>query len=218
MNQQLRPEVRPETLAAIAHLKPVGEFGSKAWCEACAEGGVKLLQAGNLPSDMEWGFSEVYTHPPERLLSDGREISGYYMLVKGGKVTGGDGAPEEVRNTVGFNITARWAAICNQSSALYHGEGQKMRTADEMVLYAALEEYVGRPNPLERGGGPDRIWFPEISAALNKNGGLHNIAASQQAPSPEFADLPTTVMGVPDFAAMTDEQKKFYVELCGIDM
>ena len=77
---------------------------------------------------------------------------------------------------------------------------------------------MGRPNPLGRGGGPERIWFPEISAALGKNGGLHNIAASLQSPSPEFADLPTTAMRVPDFAAMTDEQKRYFIALCGIEM
>lgn len=212
------PEVQAETLAAIAHIKPVGEFGSKAWGEACVEGGIKLLEDANLPADMEWGFSEIYTNPPERLMTGGRELCGYYMLVKDGKVTGGDGATDEVRNTVGFNITASWAAICNQSSALYNSAGQKQRTEDELVLYAALEAYVGRPNPLGRGLGPERVWFPEISAAMGKNGGLHNIAASLQSPSPEFADLPTTVMRVPDFAAMSDEQKRYFVALCGIEM
>ena len=159
-----RPEVPAAILEAVADIEPVGEFGSKAWCEACAEGGVKLLKDADLPDDMEWDFSEIYTYAPERFYADGREVVGYYMLVKNGEVTGGDGAPEEVRNTVGFNITARWAAICNQSGALYDGVGGKQRTADEMVMYAALEEYVGRPNPLERGGGPERVWLPEISA------------------------------------------------------
>lgn len=212
------PAVKAETLAAVAHIKPVGEFGSKAWCVACAEGGMKLLEDANLPKDIEWGFSEIYTHPPARLMEGGREQCGYYMLVKNGKITGGDGATDEVRSTVGFNIEARWAAICNQSSSLYNSEGAQQRTADELVLYAAMEEYVGRPNPLERGGGPERIWFPEINAAFGKNGGLHNIAASMQSPSPEYADLPTTVMRVPDFGAMSDEQKQFFVKLCGVEL
>ena len=45
----------------VSKLKEVGEFGSKAWCEACAAGGVQLLEEANLPADLEWGFSEDYT-------------------------------------------------------------------------------------------------------------------------------------------------------------
>ena len=86
------------------------------------------------------------------------------------------------------------------------------------VMFAAIEEYVGRSNPLGRGIGPERVWFPEISTALGKNGGLHNIAAKLQAPSPEFADLPMTAMDVPHFAAMTDGQKQYFLELCGVDI
>ena len=40
----------------VAELKPVGEFGSKAWCEACAHYGVMLLEDGDLPDDLEWGI------------------------------------------------------------------------------------------------------------------------------------------------------------------
>ena len=43
---------------------PVGEFGSKAWCEACAAWSVEQLEKANLPADLDWGFSEIYTHPP----------------------------------------------------------------------------------------------------------------------------------------------------------
>lgn len=45
----------------VSKLGPVGKFGSKAWCEACAAGGVQLLEEANLPADIEWGFSEDYT-------------------------------------------------------------------------------------------------------------------------------------------------------------
>ncbi len=41
----------------VADLKPVGEFGSKAWCEACAKYGMELLEDGDLPADTAWGFS-----------------------------------------------------------------------------------------------------------------------------------------------------------------
>ena len=133
-----RPEVPATILEAVKDIEPVGEFGSNAWCAACAAGGVKLLKEANLPEDMEWAFSEVYTHAPERFHADGREIVGYYMLVKNGDVTGGDGAPEEVRNTVGFNITARWAAICSPARVLYDGVGSKQRMEESEVMFAAI--------------------------------------------------------------------------------
>ena len=102
----------------MPEIEPVGEFGSLEWCVACAEGGVKILKEAELPPDLEWGFSEIYTHPPERLLPNGREMSAYYIMVKNGEVTGGDGAPEECRALPGFHIKIQWASICNQSQSL----------------------------------------------------------------------------------------------------
>ena len=206
----------------VSKLKEVGEFGSKAWCEACAAGGVQMLEEANLPADLEWGFSEDYTHPPARLLEGGREKAAYYIMVKDGKVSGGDGAPDECKALPGFHIAIQWASICNQSRTKYGREGQRQRSEEERVMFAAIEEYVGRPNPLGLGGGPKAVWPREIGAALGagaeEGGGLHNIAATLQVPSPEFADLPTTEMGVPDFGAMTDEQKKFFLKLCAVDV
>ena len=49
----------------------------------------------------------------------------------------------------------------------------------------------------------------------NKEG---ETSATLQAPSPEFADLPTTELGVPVFSAMTDEQKRFFLKLCGAEI
>ena len=205
----------------VTALTPVGEFGSKEWCESCAKYGVQLLEDGNLPADLAWGFSEIYTHAPPRLLADGREMAAYYIMVKDGRVTGGDGAPEECRALPGFHVRMPWAAICNQSRAKYGREGQRQRSAEERVLYAAMAEYLGRENPLGLGGGPKAVWPPEIGAALGKGaeqgGGLHNIAASLQSPSPEFANLPTTELGVPVFDKMTDTQKDAFVALCGVE-
>ena len=96
---------------------------------------------------MAWGFSEVYTHLPERLMPEGPEVAGYYIMVKDTEISAGDGAPAE-----------------------------------------CLE-------------------LP----------GLHNVAAKLQKPSPEFADLPTTGMGVPDFASMTKSQKQRFLKLCAVD-
>ena len=205
----------------VASLHPVGEFGSLAWCEACARYGVQLLEDGDLPDDTEWGFSEIYTHPPARLLSVDRHQAAYYIMVKDGKITGGDGAPAECRGLPGFHVKIQWAAICNQSGSKYGREGGQQRSADQEVMYAAIEAYVGRPNPLGRGGGPPAVWPPAVRAAVSKGaeqgGGLHNIAASLQMPSPEFADLPTTAIGVPAFSKMTDEQKRSFLKLCAVD-
>lgn len=206
----------------MSDLQPVGEFGSKEWCEACAEAGVEILEEANLPADLEWGFSEIYTHPPERLLPGGREMAAYYIMVKDGKVTGGDGAPEECRALPGFHVKIQWASICNQSRSHYGREGQMQRSADEKVLFQEIEEHVGRPNPLGLGGGPKAVWPAAVGAALGKGseegGGLHNIAASLQKPSPEFEDLPTTELGVPIFSKMTDEQKTRFLKLLAVDV
>ena len=40
-------------------IEPIGEFGSRAWCDACASYGVKILEAADLPEDLNWGFSEL---------------------------------------------------------------------------------------------------------------------------------------------------------------
>ncbi len=203
----------------VAKLEPVGEFGSKAWCEACAAAGVKLLEAGDIPDDIAWAFTEDYTFPPARLMTDGREKSGYFIMVKNGEITGGDGVPEECIALSGFHARIPWAAICNQSRAKYGTEGQRQRSADEQVMYSEIAEYVGRENPL--GLEPiDRVWPREVGAAIGKGhdegAGLHNIAAAMQAPSPEFQDLPTTELGVPIFNAMTEDQKRFFLGLMNV--
>ena len=206
----------------VAEFEPVGEFGSKAWCEACARYGVQLLEDGDLPADTEWGFSEIYTDPPARLLEGGREMSAYFIMVKDGRVTGGDGAPEECRALPGFHVKIQWASICNQSGAKYGREGQMRRSGQEKVMFQQIAEHVGRPNPLGLGGGPKHVWPREVGMALGKGaeegGGLHNIAASLQWPSPEFVGLPTTDMGVPDFEAMTEDQKQRFLGLLAVEV
>ncbi len=206
----------------MSEIRPVGEFGSKEWCVACAGEGVKILRDADLPSGLEWGFSEIYTHAPERLLAGDREISAYYFMVKDGEVTGGDGAPDECRALPGFHVKIQWAAICNQSQSKYGRKGQKQRSEEERSLFQEIAEFLGRSNPLGLGGGPKAIWPKEIGEALGKGseegGGLHNIAASLQIPSPEFADLPTTQLGVPVFSQMTDDRKKSFLRLCGIQI
>ncbi|MDG2070280.1 MAG: hypothetical protein P8J55_00780 [Pseudomonadales bacterium] len=216
----------------MSTIKPVGEFGSKAWGEACVECAIKMLEAANLPSSINWAFSEDYTHPPARLMEGGRMHAGYYLMVKNGVVSGGDGILEEARSIPGFHAKLPWASICNQSAALYGREGGMQRSAEEQVLFDAIEAYVGRENPLgleiNKEAKPSLMldpvgpWPPEVGRAVGEGGeegnGLHNIAATLQTDSPEYADLPVSDLRVPIFADMTDAQKAEFVRICGIHM
>ncbi|MGI9221612.1 MAG: hypothetical protein ACR2QS_11330 [Woeseiaceae bacterium] len=200
-------------------LDPVGEFGSRAWCETCAAYGVKILEAAAMPADLSWGFSEIYTCPPSRLVSNEWPRSGYYFMVKDGVISGGADIPDECLALPGFHAQFRWAFLCNQSASLYGTEGQKQRGLDEAELHEAMGNYLG--SKPELGGVPDAVWPKPIVAALmvgvEEGAGLHNIAATLQSPSPEFADMPTTELGVPDFARMSDAQKADFIALCHID-
>ena len=216
----------------MSTIKPVGEFGSKAWGEACVEAAIRMLEAADLPASITWAFSEDYTHPPARLMEGGRTHAGYYLMVKEGEVSGGDGILEEARRIPGFHAKVPWAAICNQSAALYGREGMRQRGVDQQALFAAIGEYVGRENPfgleINKEGKPSVMldpvgpWPAEVGAALGEGAeegnGLHNIAATLQTDSPEYAGLPVTALRVPIFAEMTDRQKADFVRLCGIEM
>ena len=203
----------------VSTLETVGEFGSKSWGEACAEFGIKILQSADLPDDLVWGFSETYTHAPQRLVGADRPTAGYYFMVNNGVISGGDGVPEECLGLPGFHAKLRWAYLCNQSRTLYGSAGQKQRGLDEAELVAQMEARLGyKP---EMGGVPSPVWPKPIIVALShgveSGGGLHNIAASLQAPSPEFEGWPTTELGVPDFSAMTEAQKLDFIALCGLE-
>ena len=82
-----------------------------------------------------------------------------------------------------------------------------------------MAEYLGYEPDL--GGVPNPVWPKPIIAALSvgveEGAGLHNIAASLQSPSPEFANLPTTELGVPLFSKMTDAQKAGFIALCCVE-
>ena len=206
----------------ISSLKKEGEFGSKEWGEACAAAAVKILKAADLPADFEWAFTERYTYPPARLMKDGRTQCGYYIMVKNDEITGGDGEPEEALAIRGFHVRARWAALCSQSGAFYGAEGKLKRGEGEVAMREAIERYLGRNDPYGE-VQPSERYFPEtvrgpLMAGSEEGNGLHNIAASMQATSPEFADFPVTEMLVPVFDEMTEEQKRAFIKLLGIDI
>lgn len=204
----------------MADLEPIGEFGSPEWCEACGKAGAQMLRDAKLPADTEWGFSETYLYPPERMLAGGRGISAFYFMVKDGVCSGGDGAPEACLALDGFHISAVWRSICNQSRAIYNSEGQKQRGADEGVMYKDIIEYVGRKDLWQGKGGSAKSmnWPPVIGAAVTVGQGFHNVAASMQMPSPEYDGLPVTELLVPVFSEMTEDQKKHFLQLLNIEL
>ncbi len=217
----------------MSTLKPVGEFGSRAWGNACAEASIRMLEAANLPDTINWAFTEDYTHPPARLMDGGRTHAGYTIMVQNGKVTAADGIIPEALALPGFHVKLPWAYIANQSGSLYGSEGQQQRAKDQDVLMAAIVAYLGgRENPLGHpinsegkasymldpvGPWPDEV-RRAVSEDAEKGNGLHNIAATLQTRSPEFDDLPVTAIGVPNFAAMTEQQRVTFLGLCGVEI
>ena len=216
----------------VSDLSVVGEFGSKAWGEACANASVKILQAANLPKSINWAFTEDYSHPPERLMENGRKNSGYYIMVKNGVVSAGDGIIAEARALPGFHVQLPWAYIASQSGVIYGKAGQQQRSQDESQLMKDITMYLNRENPFELGldkqGAPSYLlepigpWPAEVGKALGEGSeegnGLHNIAATLQAASPEFADLPLTDTKVPLFSEMSEQQKESFLSLCGVEV
>ena len=92
--------------------------------------------------------------------------------------------------------------------------------------------YLNRENPFELGldkqGAPSYLrepigpWPAEVGKALGEGSeegnGLHNIAATLQSASPEFADLPLTDTKVPLFSEMSEQQKESFLSLCGVEV
>ena len=193
------------------------EFASEPWCWYAAKLGMKMLEDANLDlSKYEWGFSEEYTHTPERLM-EGRDVAGYYFMIKDGKISGGAGVPQECRELPGFHVKIEWGLIAHPSSFLYGKEGRRKRSEGAAQLASDLEAAGkgAKEKPLLK----PALWPPAISAALSVNaesgGGLHNFTAKHLKHSPEVKDLPQTEWGVPVLTRMTDGQKAAFYELIG---
>jgi len=213
------------------------EFGSLEWCRFAAETGTRLLREAGLDlSRYRWGFSEEYTHLPERLLA-GRDRAGFYLMIKDGEISGGAGVPEECLALPGFHASVPWALIARASAVEYDLSGQMKRFAQEAKLRVELEAAgvllgktpsspapQGKPRcPVCGSSDHDRehcpVWPPGIGEALaagaERGGGLHNLTARRIRPSPELEDLPVTELGVPIFSQMTEEQKARFIRLLG---
>ena len=212
------------------------EFGSIEWVEYAAGLGVALFEQSELDlSRYEWGFSEEYTHIPDRLLA-GRSTAGYHLMVSGGKVSGGPSLPDECLALPGFHASIDWALIAHSSYFPFNAEGQRQRAADHAALRADLETagvpFVwsvpgfgeiapedlskSRPRcPICRSPDHDRqncrIWPPGVGEVLAVN----QDKTKRLQRSPELEGLPESEWGVPVFSQMTDEQKIRFVELLG---
>lgn len=90
------------------------------------------------------------------------------IMVTDGKISGGDGAPEECRALSGFHVKVKWAVICKQSATQYGPEGQRQRSAEEKAMFKEVDQYVGHPNVIVVDFGPDVVWPKEIAEALGK--------------------------------------------------
>ena len=191
------------------------EFGSLEWCKFAAETGVKLINQANLDLDKyEWGFSEEYTHVPQRLLA-GREIVGWHFMIQNGKVSGGASLPIECLDLPGFHARVEWAKIAHASSFIYDLKGQAKRGNDEKILENDLMS-VGKGNKSNTFRSKP-VWPPGIGEALVgiDGEGLHNITARRLMHSPELKDFPQTEYGVPILTEMTDEEKERFYKLLG---
>ncbi len=187
------------------------EFGSFEWCQFAAKTGVELIKQAKLDiSEYEWGFSEEYTHLPNRLLA-GRDRVGWHFMIHGGKVSGGASLSSKCIELPGFHVAIEWALITHASSYIYDLKGQEKRMNDEKILFKELEAVGIRKNVNIFKSKP--IFPPAIGEALMGVGGegLHNITARRLKHSPELKDFPHTEYGVPILAKMTDKQKtRFY--------
>ncbi len=213
------------------------EFAATEWCQFAGELGVRLLEDAELDlSKYEWGFSEEYTFTPERLMA-GREKAGYYFLISGGEARGGAGLPKECLALRGFHVSIPWGAIAHASSFLYGPKGQRLRSADEAVMWreiAAITQPESEPaarktqsstKPCRACGSTEHerqecpVWPPGIGEALgadaDNGGGLHNLTAKRLVHSPEVMALPQTEWGVPVISDMNETQRREFLTLIG---
>jgi hypothetical protein len=106
------------------------EFGSIESCRFAAQTGVELLGKGHLDREkIEWGFSEVYTHVPARLLV-WRDRAVWHFMVHQGKINGGASLTEQCLALPGFHVVAPWPRIAEASSVPYNLAGQNRRFAE----------------------------------------------------------------------------------------
>jgi len=210
------------------------EFGSIEWVQYAAGLGVALFEQSGLDlSRYEWGFSEEYTHIPQRLLA-GRNKAGYHLVISGGKVSGGTSLPDECLALPGFHASIDWALIAHSSYFPFNIEGQQQRASEHAALrtdlkvagvsfvwnvpgFGEIAEETFSTNrtrcPICRSLDHDRqnclVWPPGIGEVLAVN----KDKTKRLRRSPELERLPETEWGVPVFSQMTDEQQARFTSL-----
>lgn len=198
------------------------EFAEEEWCHYAAKMGMKLLRESDLDlSKYNWGFTEEYAHTPERLMG-GRDVAGYFIMLKDGKLSGGAGIPQECLDLPGFHINVEWGLIAHPSAFFYGSNGGGRGKASAQLnrdLEAAGKgaDKSTKRKPKVNTDGP--TWPPGILVAImagaEQGGGLHNYTAQHLYSSPEVKDLPQTDWGVAILTKMTDKQKEDFYKLIG---
>ena len=217
------------------------EFGCLEWVQYAAKLGVRLIEEAGLDlRQYEWGFSEEYTHIPERLLA-GRDKAGYHLMIHDGNVSGGPFLRDECLALLGFHVSIDWALIAHSSYYPFNTVGRKERLADHASLRADLRaagvafRWLGpgegrKTSRRERRGAVKKgtarcpgcgsshhgredcpVWPPGVGEALASS----KDNAKRLLRSPELEGLPETAWGVPIFSEMTEEQKARFVKLLG---
>ena len=208
------------------------EFGSLEWCRSAAVLGERLIEKSDLGlGKYDWGFSEEYTHIPERLLA-GRDKAGYHFMIHDGKVSGGALLPDQCLALPGFHVAVPWAMIAHSSYFPFNREGWQERAAAHRALREDLAAAGVDPkwHELHRQAGERGaprcttcgsashnrrdcpVWPPGIGEVLSANTGRE---AKWLQRSPELEGLPETAWGVPIFTKMTDKQKARFIKLVG---
>jgi len=199
------------------------EFAQEEWCDYAANMGKKLLEIADLDlSKYGWSFTEEYAHTPDRLMA-GREVAGYYIMIKDGVVSAGAGVPQESLDLPGFHVNVEWGLIAHPSAFFYGTEGSRLRGAGSGQLSKDLEAagrgYDKNTSRVVKTNHDGPAWPEGIGQALGANqekgGGLHNFTALHLFSSPEVKDLPQTDWGVPILTEMTDQQKEDFYKLIG---
>jgi len=209
-----------------------------AWCEFASRLGVKLISEADLDlAPLNWGFSEEYKQTPIRLM-DGRDVAGYHLMVKDGKVNGGPCIPEDCLQLPGFHVAVEWALIAHSSYLPFNTVGQKERGEAQISLRRGLadigigdgrwaleasvkrKDQTGEVQACRACGSQDHprhdcpVWPPGIGEALASNPDSRD-GNWRLKRSPELEGLPESAWGVPVLEEMSEDQKAQFISLLG---
>ena len=209
------------------------EFGSLRWNEYASGLGVRLLteavQDNRLTIDgLEWGFSEEYTCTPGRLMDGQGGLSGYYVQISGGRISGGPGVPPSCLALEGFHAVIPWALYAHSSLHCFNtwtgpaAGCTEDRATQQTAMWNALRDLGGhRPsqnrNPVTGAVWPDSFRRPLVRRPVGAQLAVVDVRKPEWAPrllrSPELEGLPETEWGVPLVSAMSGEDTSRLLQL-----